>query len=167
MPRIDPAYLERQLKRWMRPDAHLFVRPDWRNFVRPGFEDEHPFKRYEHKYRPDQARVPPGSRDGGQWTDEGGSGGGSQGGGNDPRVLSDASPDPIQPGAQYAQNGPRRPISSGVIILSMANGTSRRLGNRLVLPLSKPRLRTPSAASRNSTRAGTRGLTLITASKAS
>ena len=116
MPRIDPAYLEHQRKYWMRPDAHRFIRPDWRRFARPGFEGEHPFAFYETKYRPDQARVPPGSREGGQWTDEEGGGGGRQGGGNDPRVLSDASHDPIQPGAQYAQNSPRRPISSGVII---------------------------------------------------
>ena len=70
MPRIDPAYLEHQRKHWMRPDAHLFIRPDWRRFARPGFENEHPLALYESKYRPDQARVPPGSRDGGQWTDE-------------------------------------------------------------------------------------------------
>ena len=112
MPRIDPTYLEHQRKYWMRPDAYRFIRPDWRRFARPGFEDEHPIALYENKYRPDQARVPPGSREGGQWTDE--EGGGGQGGVNDPRVLSDASP--IIPGTQYAQNGPRRPISSGVII---------------------------------------------------
>ena len=76
MPAINAAYLEHQRKRWMRPDAHHFVRPDWRKSVRPGFENDHPFALYENKYRPDQARVPAGSRDGGQWTDgEGGSGG--------------------------------------------------------------------------------------------
>ena len=32
------------------------------------------YTRYLTKYRPDQARVPAGSREGGQWTDEGGSG---------------------------------------------------------------------------------------------
>lgn len=67
---INAAYLAHQLKRWMRPDAHHFVRPDWRKFVRPRFEDGHPFALYENKYRPDQARVPAGSREGGQWTDE-------------------------------------------------------------------------------------------------
>jgi hypothetical protein len=78
---------------------------------------------YARKYRPDQPRVPAGSREGGQWTDDGGSDGSSGGGdaspnGNtstsrarladannisDPTVMSDASPDPIIPGAQYAQ----------------------------------------------------------------
>jgi hypothetical protein len=115
MPPINSAYLEHQLKRWMRPDAHHFVRADWRKFVRPGFEAGHPFALYERKYRPDQARMPPGSRDDGQWTDEEG-GGGSQSGRNDSRVISDASPDPVRPGAQYAQNGPRRPASGGVVI---------------------------------------------------
>ena len=70
MPPINAAYLEHQLKRWMRPDAHHFVRADWRKFARPGSEDGHPFALYERKYRPDQPRVPAGSREGGQWTDE-------------------------------------------------------------------------------------------------
>jgi hypothetical protein len=49
------------------------------------------------KYSPDQPRVPAGNPDGGQWTD----GGGEQS--RDERVvLSDASPDPVVPGAQYA-----------------------------------------------------------------
>jgi hypothetical protein len=49
------------------------------------------------KYSPDQPRVPAGNPDGGQWTNEGGSAGP-----NDSRVISDASPDPIEPGQQYA-----------------------------------------------------------------
>src|SRR3712207_6683082 len=40
------------------------------------------------KYRPDQPRVPAGNPDGGQWTSEGGGVGI-----NDPRVISDATPD--------------------------------------------------------------------------
>jgi len=51
--------------------------------------------------------VPAGNTDGGQWTHEGG-------GINDSRVLSDASPDPIRPGAQYAARAPRggnRPLA--------------------------------------------------------
>jgi len=68
------------------------------------------------KYRPDQPRVPAGNPDGGQWTiDAGSAGGGSSTAHkpaagsrrNDPRVLSDATPDPIRPGSQYAQNRPR------------------------------------------------------------
>jgi hypothetical protein len=51
-------------------------------------------------FRPDQLRVPAGNPDGGQWTAEGG-------GINDPRVLSDAIPDPIRPGAQYASSASR------------------------------------------------------------
>ena len=62
---------------------------------------------YKRKYRPDQPRVPAGSREGGQWTDEGGGGGL-----NDSRVISDATPDSDWiPGAQYAA-GPRGPRDS-------------------------------------------------------
>jgi hypothetical protein len=79
MPPINSAYLEHQLKRWMRPDAHHFVRPDWRSFVRPGFEADHPFALYERKYSPNQPRVPAGSREGGQWTSDGGGNDGNSG----------------------------------------------------------------------------------------
>jgi hypothetical protein len=72
MPPINPTYTAHQRKRWMRPNAHLFIRPDWRRFVWPGDRDDHPFAFYERKYRPDQLRVPAGSREGGQWTDDGG-----------------------------------------------------------------------------------------------
>jgi hypothetical protein len=69
------AYLEHQLKRWMRPDAHHFVRPDWRRHIRPGYQDEVPLALYQRKYSPDQPRVPAGSPEGGQWTSgEGGAG---------------------------------------------------------------------------------------------
>ena len=115
MPLINPAYLEHQPKRWMRPDAHHFVRPDWRRFVRPGFEDALPFALYGRKYRPDQPRVPAGSREGGQWTSDGG-GNGSQTGRNDPRILSDTTPvNEAKPWAQYAQNRPRE-YGGGLII---------------------------------------------------
>ena len=72
MTQFKAAYLEHERQRFMRPDAHRFIRPDWRRFVRPGFEDDHPFALYERKYSPDQPRVPAGSREGGQWTSEGG-----------------------------------------------------------------------------------------------
>jgi hypothetical protein len=50
-------------------------------------------------FNPDQPRVPAGNPDGGQWT---------SGGGNDPRVLSDATPDnEWSPGAQYAASKSR------------------------------------------------------------
>lgn len=71
---IKAEYLEREMKRWARPDAHLFVRPDWRRYVKPGSDAAKVFGLYEQKYRSDQARVPAGSRDGGQWVDEGGGG---------------------------------------------------------------------------------------------
>ena len=60
------AYLEHELKRWMRPDAHHFVRPDWRRCVKPGSELASVFELYERKYRPDQLRD-----DQGRWADEG------------------------------------------------------------------------------------------------
>jgi hypothetical protein len=112
---MTSACLTRQLDRWTRPNAHLFVRPDWRRFA-PRADAEHPFARYEQKYRPDQPRVPAGNSDGGQWTADG-AGDGSRSSGsqpttkpppiNDPRVISDATPDNNwKPGARYAQ-GPR------------------------------------------------------------
>jgi len=65
------------------------VRDAWRILGKAGFN-------------PNEPRVPAGNPDGGQWTREGGSGGA-----NDPRVLSDATPDNTwQPGAQYAANDP-------------------------------------------------------------
>lgn len=111
---FKPEYLERELKRWARPDAHRFVKSDWRRFVKPKSDAAMVFGLYERKFWPDQARVPPGSREGGQWTDEGGNGDSSTkptpndgrglgSGRNDPRVLSDAMPDSYdKPGARVA-----------------------------------------------------------------
>ncbi len=56
MTQFKAAWLERQRKRWMRPDARRYFRPDF----------------YDRKYSPDQPRVPAGGSDGGQWTAEGG-----------------------------------------------------------------------------------------------
>lgn len=109
---IHPAAHERDLLRGMRPDAHRYIRPDWRRDVRPGSELWQLYERVERKYSPNHPRVPAGSSEGGRWT--GGDGGGGGGGTNDHRVLSDASPDAIRPGAQYAQNrtrGPGRGVS--------------------------------------------------------
>ena len=78
---MTSPYLTRQRDRWTRPNAHLFVRPDWRRFV-PHDQDEHPFAFYENKYRPDQPRVPAGSREGVQRTGGGGGGQGDDGGGS-------------------------------------------------------------------------------------
>jgi hypothetical protein len=53
-------------------------------------------------FKPSQPRVPAGNPDGGQWT---GTGTPTQ------TVLSDEQPDPVRPGAQYAQNESRgRPV---------------------------------------------------------
>lgn len=76
MAQFKTEYAERELKRWARPDARNFVQPDWRHYVKPESDAAAVFDIYERKYRPDQARVPAGSREGGQWTGEGGDGGG-------------------------------------------------------------------------------------------
>jgi hypothetical protein len=58
------------------------------------------FRSLKAGFNPNQPRLPRGNPGGGQWTSEGGSGGGA----GDPRILSDATPDDDwQPGAQYAQ----------------------------------------------------------------
>ena len=58
------------------------------------------------KYSPNQPRD-----ERGRWTSGGGVSGSGSANGSDGQVLSDAGPDPIEPGAQYAQNEPRgRPI---------------------------------------------------------
>src|SRR6185437_5598115 len=75
--------------------------------------------RLSRKYSPDQPRVPAGSREGGQWT-SGGAGTLSRTRQENQkpirfadasnvlgsRVMSDASPDPIRPGARYATTLP-------------------------------------------------------------
>jgi len=71
------------------------------------------WRRFLRKYRPDQPRVAAGNPDGGQWTKEGGGNAGKDRAVDSPGeevtptpsgvILSDASPDPIRPGAQYAQ----------------------------------------------------------------
>lgn len=71
---IHSAFLLRQIKQAMRPDAHHFVRPDWRRHVKPGSDAAVVFEIYEAKYSPNQPRIPAGSREGGQWTDANGNG---------------------------------------------------------------------------------------------
>jgi len=65
------------------------------------------WRKFLRKYSPNQPRVPAGNPDGGQWTSGGGASGGAPANGSDGQVLSDESPDPIRPSAQYAQNEPR------------------------------------------------------------
>jgi hypothetical protein len=63
--------------------------------------------RQKANFNPNQPRVAAGNPDGGQWTD--GSGARTAGGRNDPRVLSDATPDNLfKPGAQLAQDDTAR-----------------------------------------------------------
>jgi len=53
------AWTERQLKYWMRPDAHRFLRPDWRRFWSVERQNDPLYRYYdsvERKYRPDQLR---------------------------------------------------------------------------------------------------------------
>jgi hypothetical protein len=75
---------------------------------------DYELRRFQRKYSPNQPRVPAGSHEGGQWTSGGGRNGVSSGRtrladagnrANQPTqaVMSDATPDPIVPGAQYAQ----------------------------------------------------------------
>ena len=61
-----------------------------------------------HKYSPNQPRAPSGTPDGGQWTSGGGVGHAASGSAQP--TLTDASPDPIRPGAQYAQGDPPPPL---------------------------------------------------------
>jgi hypothetical protein len=78
---------------------------------------------YARKYSQNQPRVPAGSREGGQWTSDGGGGGI-----NDSRVISDAVPDnDWTPGAQYAA-GPRGP-KDGLPIHIPVPDTSERVGS--------------------------------------
>jgi hypothetical protein len=78
-------------------------------------EAAHRLALYRSHFNTDQPRVPAGHSDGGQWTSEGG-------GGNDQRVLSDATPEnDWKLGAQYANSGRR---GSGPI----------RIGGRLIEP---------------------------------
>jgi hypothetical protein len=64
-------------------------------------------------FNPDQPRVPRGQPEGGQWMDAESSSGRQR---NDSRVIPDATPDSVRPGAQYAQNRPRGSGFSRVII---------------------------------------------------
>ncbi len=76
------------------------------------------------KYNPDQPRVPAGSgRESGQWTS--GNGGATDSptqppvrvaGNTHSPTLSDATPDPILPGQQYAQSVTRRDLQDGIVV---------------------------------------------------
>jgi hypothetical protein len=107
MAKIHPAFVEYQRKRFMRPDAARYL---LRGSRPHGRLSGTPFG--EFKFNPDQPRVPAGNPDGGQWTSETSNYVATisatpssavrfaqlQAG----VVLSDANPDPIILGAQYA-----------------------------------------------------------------
>jgi hypothetical protein len=106
MTHIHTAYLHHQHKRFMRHDAHRFLRPDWGRLMWFGQEDQvlcQLYDRTERKYSPSQPRVPRGNPDGGQWTSDVRLRSGLQ----DPRVLSDVTPDGTGSGIQYAQSRTR------------------------------------------------------------
>jgi hypothetical protein len=74
MTAFNNAAAERQRKRWMRPDAHLYVRPDAVLWQQPNQQLWQRPDLAECKYSPDQPRVPAGSHEGGQRTSEGSTG---------------------------------------------------------------------------------------------
>ncbi len=97
----EALWLAHQRRRWMLPDPSRWLQPDQSKWVKPGVKSDPLLQLFECKYRADQPRVPAGNSDGGQWT----SGGSGVVGRNDPRVISDATPDnEWKPGTQYAQN---------------------------------------------------------------
>lgn len=104
---------------WMRPDAARWIRPDIGRFLAPGVRPEDAFPALSRKYNPNQPRVPKGDPDGGQWT-LGGDGAWrsmtTARGRDDPRILSDADPEAVKPGDQFAQVRGRR--GGGPVIIN-------------------------------------------------
>jgi hypothetical protein len=94
------------------------------------------------KYSPSQPRVPGGNPRGGQWADRNGGASSQARGINDPRVISDADPEGIKPGEQYAQAGRR---SGGAILI---NGRRLELSPRQAAELEGVKARADSAIAR-------------------
>ncbi len=119
----EALWLANQRRRWMLPDPSRWLEPDGRKWNRPE-PAWNPAAFHERKYSADQPRVPAGNPDGGRWTSGGG-------GVNDPRVISDATPDnEAIPGAQYAQNRSGRgsvPVRIGGQIVEVEPGQAARL----------------------------------------
>jgi len=117
---IDPSATRVRLKEAQEEEARARAAAEQEAFEREVLALRHDFAKlklehelwlFDQKYSPSQLRVPAGNPDGGQWTSGGGVSGGMPANGSDGQVLSDESPDPIRPGAQYAQNESRgRPI---------------------------------------------------------
>jgi hypothetical protein len=62
------AYLDHQRRRWMTPNASLWMRPDAMRWLLPNQKLWQGPANAERKCRPDQPRVPAGNSEGGQWT---------------------------------------------------------------------------------------------------
>jgi hypothetical protein len=65
---MDNDWQDRQRRRWMRPNAHLYIRPDAARWLQPNQQLWQKPTYDEQKYSPGQPRVPAGNSDGGQWT---------------------------------------------------------------------------------------------------
>lgn len=113
-------FIHPEAARWMRPDAERWIRPDIARFLAPGSRPADVVPALNYKYNPNQPRVPAGNPDGGQWTYGGGGRSSSslddRRGRDDPRVLSDADPEVVKPGQQYAQVRGRR--GGGTILIN-------------------------------------------------
>jgi hypothetical protein len=126
-------------------------------------------RRIFRKYSADQPRVPKGNTDGGQWTKEGGGDAGK-----DPSyedlggaaanaeglVLSDASPDPIRPRAQYAQTTVN--VDRALTGIEDVDRTTKALAERLAKVVDS----VPKGFGRFYGTAGSYGLQGITSGKA-
>src|SRR4051812_11513866 len=87
--------------------------------------------------------FPQAIRAAGQWTDGNGSPASKPQGINDPRVISDADPENIKPGEQYAQAGGRR--GAGTILI---NGRRLEISPRQGAELEAVKARADSAIAR-------------------
>jgi hypothetical protein len=65
---MDNDWQDRQRRRWMRPNAHLYIQPDAARWLQPNQRLWQKPTYHEQKYSADQPRVPAGNSDGGQWT---------------------------------------------------------------------------------------------------
>ena len=90
---------------------------------------EHELWLFEQKYSPSQPRVPAGNSDGGQWTSGASAVGDAAAADSSNEILSDETPDSIQPGSQYAQRLGRGPVvvRIGSRTVSVEGGQAARL----------------------------------------
>ncbi len=71
MAQFRTKYVEREMKRWARPDARNFVGSDWRHYRKPSLDAASVFGALRKEISADQARVPESAGESGAWTDEG------------------------------------------------------------------------------------------------